>query len=283
MPIQINITLQPGESLVGMLREAGLIHTHFDLVEGGVRVGPVEGGVRVGAADGSFTHSIRDAWNVAPSSQPEPAPAPAAEPPKRGPGRPRKTEAATEPAGAVETKPAVYTVRRYGGMVEGEYPDSGQAAEALIELVREAHDIEALNSLMAANGDDMKGWPAERIIEATEAAAAVRTVLKTKAEPPAEKPAEPAPTSGPHFALDGTVLKAITADKQGAMNGVNAVVAAEGGSGGPGYTAARAYMDELGVPKVSALADNDDRLPKLAAWCAQRLGLPIAGAAESLA
>lgn len=218
-----------------------------------------------GTADGFARNVVADVKTAADAPQSE----------KRGPGRPRKADAApapaeTQPAPAAEAKPAMFTVRRYDGRLEGEYADSGTATEALVGLVREANDTEALDSLLRENSDEVQTWPQERRGDVFDAIDAVRKVLKSKAEAPAA-------SSGPHFDLQGNVMTELAPTKQGAMNAVNAVVAAGGGNGGPGYQAARTFMDSLGVPRVSALGDDDPKIKQIVEWAAQRLGLPVAG------
>jgi len=185
-----------------------------------------------------------------------------AEPAKRTPGRPRKDGTPAQPKPpAPESAPTtpVYVVRRYGGATEGESTDSGTAAETLIGLIREAGDKEALDSLVRVNSETV--WPDDRWQEISDAEAAARSALALAAANPAAK----------HFTLDGSPLLSLTLDKQGAMDGVRAVVAADGG----GYTATKEFMESLGVARVSVLADADPNLGKIATWCAARLGLPV--------
>jgi len=217
--------------------------------------------------------------NIGATPEPPTAGALTAEARKRG--RPKATpaqEAARfKPAEGAEPKPKpepeaepsgpVYTVRRYGGMIHGEYADSGSATQDLLGLISEAGDVEALEALVVAN-DGIAFWPQERRQVITNAVKSAHATLASAT--PAH--ATPAPQ---HFALNGAVLGGLTPDKQGAMDGVNAVVAAEGGAGGGGYAAAKAFMESLGVARVSKLDDGDPNLGKIAAWCAARLGLPV--------
>jgi hypothetical protein len=192
---------------------------------------------------------------------------PVLEAPKRGRGRPR-----------AEPKPATFTVRRYGGMTEGEYTDSGQAAELLIELIQQAADEQALDELMQHNAEDMLTWPKERQTEVMESADAVRAVLKSG------EPEPPAPTKQRvHNDLDGNPLSAIdVATIPGVRAALNAFCAQDDGTPqGPFYQKARAHMDTLGIVTVGKLdpAKPDDaaKLNALGTWCAEGLGLPVAG------
>jgi hypothetical protein len=210
---------------------------------------------------------------------------PPADMPKRGRGRPPKSAEPvriTTPAEDAEVaglppadpQPKVFTVRRYGGAIEGEYTDSGTAAEVLIGLIREAHDEQALVQLSTENAEEVKTWPEERHREVVESAEAVMRVLKSKAEAPA--PA--APASGPHFSQKGEVMKEITPDMRGAINAINAFVAAGGGAGTSAYLEAQAFLKDMDVVKVSMLPDGDARIAQIAEWGAKKLGLPLAGA-----
>lgn len=212
--------------------------------------------------------------------------APPSDAPARRRGRPPKAVAEpavttpaedAEVAGLPPADPAsrVFTVRRYGGAIEGEYDDSGTAAEVLIGLIREAHDEQALVQLSAENSEEVKTWPEERHRDVVEAAEAAMRVLKAKAETPA--PA--APASGPHFAVDGTPFKAVTLNMPGAISAINAFVAAGGGAGTNAYMEAKKFLESINVAQVSKLPAGDPRIVQIAEWGAQRLGLPVVAGA----
>jgi hypothetical protein len=264
VPIHISIDLAPGETLRDVLAAAGLIPTaprHAVFGDGDNRVIdlPLAGDQPLRPED-----TVRpDSFATAPAA-PEPAPA---EAPKRGRGRPR-----------AEPKPATFTVRRYGGMLESEYTDSGQAAEVLIGLIQAAGDEQALDELMQHNAEDMLAWPKERQTEVMESADAVRAVLKSG------EPEPPAPTNQRvHNDLDGNPLSAIdVATIPGVRAALNAFCAQDDGTPqGPFYQKARAHMDTLGIVTVGKLdpAKPDDaaKLRALGTWCAEGLGLPVAG------
>jgi hypothetical protein len=181
-------------------------------------------------------------------------------PPKRG----RKPKAA-EPA------PQVWTVRRYAGHIEGEFNDTGEAAEKLAELIRLAQEPKALDDLLRHNAEEMERWPRERLDEINEIVGEVRMQM-IAGEPPAPTEPDAVEVPGPHSGRDGKPLESLSRDKPSATNAVFAYASRRGAAG---MTVVLEKFGELGMQNVSSLADDDPRLGQIVDWLAPKLGLEV--------
>lgn|GEM_PF-4936660 len=262
MTVSIHVTLEPGDSLVDKLRNVGLLPQLGDLVP-----------------------TLREHL---PSPQPDtfvsvPMDV-AVEPPKRRPGRPRKSDAPPAPTAADSdgepVNPVVYLVRRYGGDADSEHGNPAKAVERLLDLAKEAMDPEALEALSAANEGLVEGLTPTMAEEVQDAFANLFASLDQPAAAPTPEPA-PVPAAKPPgigpewpFGQNQQPLKAITADAQGARDAIMAIVA------GPapkfGLDVAQKILAGKGIPKLSALPDGSPIFAEVAREGAALLGLPVA-------
>ena len=187
------------------------------------------------------------------------------EKPKRGPGRPRK--AVTE----AEQAERIFTVRRNGGAIEGEYQDSGTATEVLIGLMKSAGDVAALTELHAVNKDELAGWPAERVSEIDDAYVELDATLRA-GEP---EPAPDVEAPGPHKDLEGNEMTSLSRNKASARNAVQAYVTAKGNAGME-WVRGTLFKELGGMSNISSLADDDERHGQIVDRLAPMLGLPVA-------
>ncbi len=259
MTVKIEIELREGESLRAKL--AGAFPDLFGAALPRVTT-PAEDAEVAGlppVPQGPQTMML-DTGPVAP-----PAPA------KRG--RPRK-DSGPQP----EVPAPTFTVRRYGGEIEGEFADSGQAMDALLEMIRLAGDYEALKSLAEHNRTEVLTWPKERQTEIADAYEAAEAQLQAGEPEPAEPDAPPAPDHpvypGPHFGLDKAPLTKLTPTKADARNGIQALVTAGGKAA---FQAATAFFAELGMESITPLPEEDPRHAQIVRWVAPRLGLEVVG------
>lgn len=290
MAIHIQVDLEPGETLAEVLGRAGLIPSapRFNVTAADIEAmrGAGPSGTIIQIAPTPLPAAAGEAHHEsgAPDGQQDAAGRATAEPPKRAPGRPRKDGSPAQPrppVPAAEAKPAVFTVRRYGGQTEGEYTDSGQAADVLLGLIREAGDGQALDELMQHNAEEVLTWPKERQQDVIEAADAVRAVMKA-GEPEAEA-AKPATPARQHLDLDGQPFHEVTLDAKGVMTAANACVAMDDGVvHGPHWKDVSDKMAELGITRIGKVDTSKPEgvaaLAALGRFCAAKLGLPVAEA-----
>lgn len=266
MSITIQVDTQAGETLNGVLAALGL------------RAVPAEARVAAPAYAAEAPAVVSAFVDNRVNKQPTRADA---EPAKRTRGR-KKVDDAQDHAGAiaeaVEPSPApVFAVRRYDGVLDGEFADSGVAARRLVDLIHNAGEKDALKALLGVNGATFDALPTDRKDDIRDAIEAARAAF---APEPAEAAPQPTPAPAPAGAaqvldVDGGPLLAVTADKRGAQNVIRAI--ATGAPPRLGFAAAKAILDRFGVERVSAVPEGDATHGLIAAEGARLLGLPTAG------
>jgi hypothetical protein len=171
----------------------------------------------------------------------------------------------------------VWEVRRYGGELDSEMPAAKDAAERLTDLIKNAGDEQALNSLGEANADLVEKLPAEMAQAVSDA---MDAALAAVAKPVSTIPEGPAPAPAWPMGENKLPLVSVSLDKQGARDSIFAI--ATGPEPKFGHAAGLALLQRHGVEKLSALQDGDDRFVTVAAEGAKLLSLPTRGGASLL-
>jgi len=257
MTIRIDITLEPGETLLGRLRAAGILAGEPGVITAAER--EEQAGLEPPAA---LTAAL---------PQPPVTPPPGPEKPRRG--RPPKV-AAPEPSQG-EAPAEVFLVRRYGGEADSEHETAAGAAARFTELLNAAGDAQAIDSLARANEELAEKLPveiAEELAKRVDEAAAAFA----PAEPAA--PAEPPKPAAPAWPMTRDTqnpqpLTRITPDFEGGKDALFAI--ATGPEPKFGHMVGLALLEKHGVPKLSALEPTDPKVALIAREGAALLGLPV--------
>lgn len=282
MTIRLELTIETGETLQQVLGRAGLLPVHTVHIApqsdlDGLReafadarpvpvITPAEAAEQAGLEPPTTLHA-RVQTETAPE---QPAP--------RRRGRPPKSQQPTTiQEVAAQAPETVYLVRRYGGEADTEHSEPETAAARLIELVNNAGTLQALESLSQHNEALAEQMP-EEIAEGVSAAFDQAFAALTPQEQP--EPAQPAPPAAaapvawPFCEDRKTPLTQVTLSWQGARDALFAI--ATGPKPQFGVPAGQKMLESFGVPKLSALAQDDPKVLDIARKAAEMLGLPVA-------
>lgn len=228
------------------------------------------------------------------AGSPPEQPAEPATPRRRG--RPRKDAPTTieqvaaqtdlEEHIAAATPATAYEVRRYGGELDYEFVKPEDAAARLIELINQAGDGQALESLAQANEALAEALP-EALSESLSAAFdAASTALQPKKpegvfteegmaqiQANIERAIGPAPVAWPMCEDKVTPLTQVTLDWQGARNAIFAI--ASGPAPQFGVPVGSELLAKFGVARLRDLEQTDPKVAEIAREAAKALGLPV--------